>query len=197
MDQSKYLSNFFLSASIPSPERDERFYETADIIAIREAIKALSMIVIPKVNLVWGGHPSITPLIRYILAQMNVEIKKHVTLYQSLYYEEKFPIENTYFEHIVFTPKSMTLKDSIRNMRISMIKDNDFKAGVFIGGMEGVLEEYELFKQFHPTVKVFPIASTGGASKILYQKLNPRLDTRLISDYAYVPLFRDLFANIL
>ena len=62
----KNLNQIFLSASIPLPERDPIFYQTADFIAIRDAVRALATIVIPKAHLVWGGHPAITPLIRYV-----------------------------------------------------------------------------------------------------------------------------------
>ena len=58
----------FLSASIPMPGRDKIYLESADVIAIRECIKALVAVTIPKFTLIWGGHPSITPLIRLLLS---------------------------------------------------------------------------------------------------------------------------------
>ena len=63
----KDMNNIFLSASIPSPERDRKYYDTADIVAIRDAVRALATVVIPKAHLIWGGHPSITPLIRFVM----------------------------------------------------------------------------------------------------------------------------------
>ncbi len=36
------LKNIFLSASIPLKERDEKYFNTADIIAIRDAVIALT-----------------------------------------------------------------------------------------------------------------------------------------------------------
>jgi len=36
----KNLDKVFLSASIPLPTRDKRFYDTGDIIAIRDAVRA-------------------------------------------------------------------------------------------------------------------------------------------------------------
>ena len=82
------LKKIFLSASIPSPDRDRQFYDTADIIAIRDAVRALATVIIPQAHLIWGGHPSITPLIRYVLGRMNAEIKTHVTLYQSAFFRK-------------------------------------------------------------------------------------------------------------
>ena len=191
------LNKVFLSASIPSPERDKRFYDTADIIAIRDSVRALATVVIPKCNLVWGGHPSITPLIRCVIDKMGCNIKNHVTLYQSLFYENVFPEDNFAFENIVLTPKLETKTESLSLLRVTMLKDNDFKAGIFIGGMEGIDEEYKLFKEYNPEAIILPIASTGGASKILYEdginKYNPRLN----SDYAYMSMFKDLLKNLI
>lgn len=192
MDTKKHLSNIFLSASIPSPDRDKKFYDTADIIAIRDAVKALASVVIPNAKLIWGGHPSITPLIRYILEQMNTDVNEHVTLYQSLFFKDIFPDDNSAFTNIVFTPKFETLNESIDCMRLKMIGDNVFKVGIFIGGMEGIFDEYTLFKKKHPNALIIPVASTGGASKILYDEVCPNQNVRLVNDYAYMVLFKDL-----
>ncbi|WP_265936886.1 SLOG domain-containing protein [Acinetobacter wuhouensis] len=77
-----------------------------------------------------------------------------------------------------------------------MIVENDFCAAIFIGGMEGVEDEYKLFKEAHPNVPIFPIASTGAASKILYVEENFE-NERLLTDFCYLPLFDDLFEEIL
>ncbi len=39
---TKELKNIFLSASIPFKERHEKYYNTADIIAIRDSVIALA-----------------------------------------------------------------------------------------------------------------------------------------------------------
>ena len=44
----QHLNKVFLSASIPYPDRDKKFYDTADIVAIRDAVRALATVVIPK-----------------------------------------------------------------------------------------------------------------------------------------------------
>jgi hypothetical protein len=41
------LNKIFLSASIPLPERDPQYLGTADIIAIRDAVRALATVVYP------------------------------------------------------------------------------------------------------------------------------------------------------
>ena len=47
-------------------------------------------------------------------------------------------------------------------MRKEMINSQPFAAGIFIGGMDGLKEEWDLFQQTHPHVPAFPVASTGG-----------------------------------
>lgn len=186
------LNKVFLSASVPYPDRDKKYYDTADIVSIRDAVRALATIVIPKAELIWGGHPSITPLIRFVLDRMNIDLKRHVTIYQSLFFEEYFPPDNFAFENVVLTERKNSRHESLEIMRSKLINDNDFKVGIFIGGMEGVNDEYIMFKERHPDALILPIASTGAAAKILYENQPEGLDIRLKNDYAYMALFRDL-----
>jgi hypothetical protein len=195
---AKKLSKVFLSASIPSFIEDENLYKTADIVAIRDSIRALAAVVIPYAHLVWGGHPSITPLIRDVLTKMSAEVQQHVTIYQSRFFEGEYPKDNVDFENIIKTDSHPNGEHaSALIMREAMIKGNDFKAAVFIGGMEGIFQEYDIFKTAHPEALVFPIASTGAAAKIIYESISPRLDERLINDFAYMALFRSLFEEII
>lgn len=194
MDTEKQLTKIFLSASIPSADRDNIYFDTADIIAIRDAIKALATVVIPKSHLIWGGHPSITPLIRYVLERMNSKVQSHVTLYQSLFFEDKFPPDNFLFENVILTPRFDTLKESLGIMRTRMIGDNDFTAGIFIGGMEGINDEYQMFTIAHPNALILPIASTGAAANMLFQQTGNN-NMRLKDDYAYQSLFSELLAD--
>lgn len=186
------LNKVFLSASIPYPDRDKKFYDTADIVSIRDAVRALATVVIPKAHLIWGGHPSITPLIRFVMDRMNIDLKKHITLYQSLFFEEYFPPDNFAFENIVLTEKKNNRDESLVLMRSKLINENDFKVGIFIGGMEGINDEYLMFKERHPNALILPIASTGAAANILYENQTQNFDIRLKNDYAYMALFRDL-----
>ena len=53
-----------------------------------------------------------------------------------------------------------------------MLTSTSFDAAVFIGGMEGILDEYDLFKQLHPGAKCVVIGNTGGAARHLATKIN-------------------------
>ena len=178
------INKIFLSASIPYSERDKKYYDTADILAIRDAIRALATVVIPKAHLVWGGHPSITPLIRFVMDSMSANVKEHITLYQSLYFEKFFSADNFVFENIVLTQKSDTQKESILIMREKMFEEHNFKAGIFIGGMEGIEDEFEMFSISNPNAIILPIASTGAAARIVFDKYKQlkKFDDRLLTD---------------
>ncbi|MBL7854719.1 MAG: hypothetical protein JNL17_09975 [Cyclobacteriaceae bacterium] len=191
---SEKLKSIFLSASIPFKERHQKYFGTADIIAIRDAVVALATVALPYHRLVWGGHPSITPMIYYVMERMGLNIQEHLTLYQSLFFEKDFPQDNNRFENIVFTENKGNLNESLFHMRGRMMKENKFSAGVFIGGMDGVEIEFKLFSKTYPQALVLPIASTGAASKIVFDEYltGNQKNNRLVTDYGYMSLFQDL-----
>ena len=186
----------FLSADIPTPEKDPEYYETADPIAIRDAVITLAEKVIPQSQLIWGGHPAITPLIRDILIRLNTDVNRHVTLYQSKLFASQFPEANKDVEHIILTEavpgdnELGTKQASLAEMRRRMLTEHRYTAGIFIGGAEGVEEEFNLFKKYNPGALLLPIATTGGAAEIIYRQ--GRYDKRLATEYDYQTLFERL-----
>lgn len=188
----KELKNIFLSASIPLPERDIRYIETADIIAIRDAVIALTTVALPYHRIIWGGHPSITPLIYFVMDKLKLNIQEHVTLYQSEIFKDRFPPDNNKFKNVILTENLGDIPSSIKRMRERMITENKFSAAVFLGGMDGIEVEYKMFKDYHPNALVLPIASTGAATKIVYDNLLPEelKNERYLKDYGYMSLFQ-------
>ena len=187
----------FLSASVPDPKRKPVYYETADIVAIRDAVRALATVVLPHTQLVWGGHPAITPLIRYVMQTMKSQVQEHVTLYQSLFFKHVFPEDNSYIERRILTENLGDKDTSLAEMRGRMMAENKFEAAIFIGGMEGVVDEFRLFRERHPKARMLPVASTGAAARIIYDDLQPRPDKRLLTEYAYMALFKSLLEGII
>ena len=187
------VKNIFLSASVPLPERDLRYIESADIIAIRDSIIALATVVLPHHRIIWGGHPSITPLIYYVMDKFKINIQDHMKLYQSLWFKDVFPEDNNRFENVIFTEKKSDIASSIRHMRDRMFTENQFAAAVFIGGMNGVEDEFKMFDEIHPRALKIPISSTGAASRCVYDELlqDEFKDLRLEKDYGYMSLCQD------
>lgn len=212
------MKNIFLSASIPLPERHHKYYDTADIIAIRDAVIALASIVINRHKIIWGGHPSITPLINLVIErtvqykieksaikksseeqsenlfqEIKREIQNHITIYQSEFFRDKFPEDNEKFENIIFTDNKGDIHSSVQEMRHKMLSENEFAAAVFIGGMDGIEVEYKMFKELHPQALILPIASTGAATKIVFDNLpinDEAKHERYFTDYGYMSLFQ-------
>ncbi|RLD44158.1 MAG: hypothetical protein DRI89_03615 [Bacteroidetes bacterium] len=191
------LKNIFLSASIPLRERDPKYYDSADIVAIRDAVITLTTVVLPKYRLIWGGHPSITPIIYYVMQRLGLSIQEHVLLYQSEFFKKHFPKDNNKFQNVILTENTLEKDSSLLLMRKRMFSENPVVAGVFIGGMEGIEDEYKLFRDFYPEAIVLPIASTGAASQVVYGEYLPDefKNKRLENDYAYMSLFQDLLID--
>jgi hypothetical protein len=185
----------FLSASVPLPSRNPKYFATADVIAIRDAVRALMMVVIERRGqLVFGGHPAITPMIRLQVAQTGTPVGGRVVMFQSRYFERDFPKDNAAFEHVELVDAVQTDREaSLQLMRKAMLA-KPFNVGLFIGGMEGVEEEYTMFRHLQPSIPAFPIASTGAAAAMLFagnadlQCEHPELRDEL----SYLTLMRDL-----
>jgi hypothetical protein len=71
-----------------------------------------------------------------------------------------------------------------------------FTSAFFIGGMDGVEREFEMFRHLHPGVPMFPIASTGAAAARLFNSDErfPRTYPQLRDEISYLTLMRSLIA---
>ena len=208
MDKGKSLDKpvVFLSASMPKVGRDPKFLKTADFTAIRDAVVGLINAIIPDFKMVWGGHPAITPIIANIFEKRGYKDEKLVTLYQSKFFTSVFPEEDKAFSNLVLTKieQDPNGKDdmnlSLRLMRRKMIGENNIVAAIFIGGMEGILYEANIVKDLKPQAKLFPVASTGGASLEFYNDIikdhDEFLDRELHYDMAYTSMFKTLLYSL-
>lgn len=190
------MKSIFLSASIPVAERDARFMETVDVIAIRDAVIELVKVCINnQIRIVWGGHPAITPLVYEAISangrndRPETLIHEYVHLFQSRFFEKYFPADNNRFNNVFIVESEATREQSLLAMRRKMLSAEKFIAGVFIGGMEGVEAEYQLFAELHPQALLMPVASTGAAALSLYLANKQKFDSDLIDNYAYNSLF--------
>jgi hypothetical protein len=202
------LDSVFLSASVPDPERDEKYFTTGDTVAIRDAVIALVMTVLPRTRLVFGGHPAITPMVKWVADQLGAF--ERVRMFQSKFFRAFYlkDLELFRYEEIDAVPGNRAA--SLLDMRMAMIQSEPFSAAFFIGGMEGVEAEYELLKKHKRDLPRFPMYTTGAGAQILWQKErswlmdqdtpNRELYGRTLDDLrantAYVSLFTDLLERI-
>ena len=182
------MIEIFLSASIPLPTRDRVFFETADVLLIREAVKALVEVVLPTGRITFGGHPAITPLIALFVRDAGLESDR-LTIFQSQFFAGELPPENHDFMDVRLVPAvSQNREASLLAMREAMLSSRPFAAAVLIGGMEGIFEELTIFRRVHPKAVVLPLASTGAAAAIVHKEGD--FDSELANDLTYASLFR-------
>ena len=59
---------------------------------------------------------------------------------------------------------------SLKRMRMAMLKGSTFVGAAFIGGMEGIVDEFDMFRDLHPRAPIVLVDSAGGATQTLAAK---------------------------
>jgi hypothetical protein len=184
----------FLSASVPLIDRHPKYFGSADPIAIRDAVVALASVVLPVTGLVFGGHPAITPLISAVASELP-SVVGQVVLFQSQWFVPTVPAHPA-IQHIQLVPAQASRDASLLDMRTAMLRSyRHFTAGVFIGGMDGVEQEFDQFRLLHPEAMLLPVATTGAAAAIIIDSRPPPTGgwpPALRNDLGYLSMFHSL-----
>lgn len=185
------MKKIFLSASIPSIGRE--YFEESNPLLIREAVVAFTRVCMEyNIEFYFGGHPAISPLVYQIAKNYLGDRDAPIRIYQSAWFKDKTPEEIKYYGNIVWTPKCENVGASVQLMRRQMFEENkDTCCAVFIGGMNGIIDEAEKVSTLFPGVKLLPIASTGCASATVYKNLGIH-DADMESNIVYLKAFRKL-----
>lgn len=163
------MGEIFLSASVPDPG-EAHFDETANPFLIQFAVRELVTVCLGRRRIIWGGHPSITPMVHAVCSEFGMDFDAPVVLYQSEYFRSRLPKINDFFDPII-TPKIDGDRDaSLTLMRRTMLS-RPIEAAVFIGGMEGIFEEYNLCRELQPDARIIALAAPGGAASQLAKRL--------------------------
>jgi hypothetical protein len=221
------MNNIFLAAAIPPKD----IYKVpTNRIAARDSVLALVSQMKPGDELCFGGHPAITPFV--ITAAESLGALKQISIYQANWFREEVPAIHYKIARFVWddgrewgrgtrppveTDEGASARNlSLAAMRAKMLStDRRYTAGFFIGGKDGVVAEFELFRRNHPQALLFPMGSTGGAAQHLWyerrdqiyeswenyfpaanrwrENLN-RLYKELGDNYLYRSLIKELFA---
>ena len=125
----------FLSASVPTPERE--FFGTENIFAIREAIIAFTTVCVQYgIRFYFGGHPAVTPLVWDVAMQNVKQGMPLIDIYQSKVFGENIPKEVQDFNNVHFTEAvNGSIQASVMAMRKQMFTENQTECAIFIGGM--------------------------------------------------------------
>ncbi len=158
------MKAIFLSASVPVKDRGT-FDETSDPFLIQFAIRELITVCLGRRRLVFGGHPSITPMVHAVCMDLGLRDFDQVQIYQSAEFEGQFPDENRFFTPIVTERMPGGVPESLTVMRRAMLSRPDLEAAIFIGGMEGIFEECHLFKTLQgANARAIALTAPGGAA---------------------------------
>lgn len=182
--------SIFLSASVPTYGRE--FFDSCHPYQIQIAVRSLLLLALGRQRLVFGGHPSITPMVYAAGKSFGLNTIECATIYQSAFFEDKFPLENQGFADIRVVTKEKTLRDSILSMRRRMLEDNEFEVGIFIGGMKGIIDEYEMFREKAPEAKVIAVRAGGGAAATLPSTQSDPVIQALEESGDYFSLFNSI-----
>ncbi|HAT50529.1 MAG: hypothetical protein HQL07_07930 [Nitrospirae bacterium] len=254
MDRSDLKYPVFLSASLPvhpfeRPDKDPKYWESRQLLILREAIRELAVTVLPHGGLVFGGHPAVNPLILGVADRLDHDysrktgkkISSHqhrILVYQSRHFMKVLPHEIESFRHVVLTQaasKSRILfsvqekesasdrEASLLYMRYRMIGkqgapwateafpqagdlalerkerfgSDEFQAAFFLGGMNGVEQEFEIFRAFHPETPIFLLPTTGSASRFLFNRYRYLYSEEMAKELESATTFAALYDQLL
>jgi len=186
----------FLSASFPSERRAPQFFQSASPDEVTQAVVAtVRAILSSRGRLVFCGHPTISPLVlmegeKHLPREsgdrkaLKAEGRSLVVVYQSEVFGTVVPgatmkLFQSGLADLMWTkaaagelPPRGTERvvgegeNSLRTMREVMLRRNRPVAAIFIGGMEGVMEEASLFREVFPNHPMYFIAGPGGAASM-------------------------------
>lgn len=178
----------FVSASIPDPDRWSGVF---DPFAITDAVVATARAVFTRGGqILTAAHPTVAPLILQVADAFPGEHQTTlVILYQSALFEKVIPaatrqMMNREYVNVVFTPAAAGDRpepghwgQSLGIMREAMMTEVPIAAAVFVGGMEGIVDEYERVGAVHPGAPRYALGRPGGeaASLANSSRLAPEL----------------------
>jgi len=181
----KNLQSFpiMLSASLPTGlEETRRAQDLFDLMVV-----LIGGILSSSGTLVFGGHPTVTPLIHRVANSASSSTKPQIKLFQLRRFRGKAPEEINdarIFGDVAWIGFEQDDKESLnsdlRKMRNAMVKAS--QAAIFIGGkteafsgrVPGIIDEYERFTKRHPKGPVYLLGMLGGASLKIIKWLEAR-----------------------
>lgn len=196
----------FVSASIPDPARwDGEF----DALEITDAVVSLARTFLTAGwRLVSAAHPTIAPLLLYVAAEFPAESDARVIIYQSELFENVLPTATRRFEasgigRLIWTPAAEDNRpipgewdESLIIMRHQMLTETAPTAAMFVGGMAGIPDEFQMFSRLYPDSPTYAIGFPGGAARELALQSDSALRDLLIKGTVYPSLWRAVLHDL-
>jgi hypothetical protein len=160
-------------------ERSKRYVHLAHPQSIRLAVAELTKAALMRdARLIFGAHPAISPMV--LSAARNAgALPESILIFQSDFFAGQIPgstlqLADWSAGRMFFTPQRSASryhdarKLSLTEMRSLMVSPSSLRGAVFVGGMEGTVEEAGLFNSAHADLPRYAIASTGSAARDLF-----------------------------
>lgn len=167
----------FLAASVPHLRDDhpdtQRYAADARPEAIEAALTTIVRAALDRdLRIVFGGHPAITPLVLAVVESfVPTGAGPRVCIEQSEFFRELLPpaaqalAEDVQGRAVLrWTERRATRAESLTALRTDMLQTEGLVGAVFLGGLDGLMQEAELARELHASLPLFPLASTGGAA---------------------------------
>lgn len=196
----------FVSVSIPDPSRWDGDF---DALEITDAVVSLARTFLTAGwRLVTAAHPTIAPLLLYVAAELPAEGGRRVSVYQSELFEDVLPTATRRFEaegigRVVWTaaaegdrPLPGEWNASLEIMRRQMLADTAPEAAIFVGGMQGIFDEYELFSEMRPGRTRYAVGRPGGAARTLALESRSALYDQLLDGVVYPAIWRAVLEDL-
>lgn len=140
MESYSMIQPVFLSASEPDPNRSAEYWESRQLLNVREAVRAFCAQALPHRPVVFGGHPAITPLVRNVADRVRHQAESQLDAAggnptrppKILIYQSSFFVDGVSSDEVVVTPaheadgnlagpKGGTRNASLLRMRYEML----------------------------------------------------------------------------
>ena len=167
------MNQVFLSASFPVSSRDDESGEHSSPDIGLAASAVIEAVLRRGGHLVFGGHPSISPLALNI-ALLRPESGR-VTVYQSEYFRDQVTAEVERLQGeakatVIWIRAGEGRSGSLKLMRSEMLARH-FDAAFFVGGMSGIDVEARLVTEGNPECQRFFFTRPGGRAAMLASRL--------------------------
>lgn len=199
-------TTIFLSASIPDPRRWDG---PADALAITDAVVSLARVFLTAgTRIVTAAHPTIAPLLLYVAAELPTDTPRRIVTYQSELFRDVLPAATQRFRdegigEFIWTeaapgdtPEPGEREASLQIMRERMLGETEPSAAMFVGGMQGIPDEFSIFTERFPNAPVYPIGSPGGEARLLAERSDSPLREELLGSRLYPALWRAVLTDL-
>lgn len=180
----------FLSASMPSTLEDVELARTTlvrFVVGLTQALIELGAV------LVFGGHPSVTPMVHRALINLVGDGSGHVELHQARFWYNDFKSvaasvrEGPVFNQVIWHGQGEDASADVAALRDGMIQTG-LDAAVFVGGKTtgfigpkpGVVDEFERYCALGLSMPAFVVGLAGGAARTLREPQG-RIDAALLN----------------